>query len=164
MKSIFKFGVCVIAFSSLAACQTTTVGQGRIAGKKGAQDVNFQVTESFFGSGGAAATATLPDGEVFTGKLVTPKRQSTNVGETDGFGDGFDDFDDFDDGFDDFDDGPFFITTYSTTYSPIARGVLFSAKRSMRCQITLSSPRAGFSDGGVGQCQLSNGGAFPVEF
>lgn len=157
MNNIFRFGVCVVAISSLAACQTTTVGQGRLAGMKVTQDITFQVTENFFGSDGAAVTATLPDGEVFTGKLVTPKRQSTNVGQTYGFNDGFYDFDDFD-------NGPFFITTYSTTYSPTARGVLFSAKRSMRCQITLSNPRAGFSDGGVGQCQLSNGGTSPVVF
>ncbi|AEV35309.1 hypothetical protein PSE_0797 [Pseudovibrio sp. FO-BEG1] len=157
MRRYFTTGLCLIAIAGLAGCQTTTPGQGRLGGK----DVQFEVTENFFGGGGAATTATLPDGEVFTGKLVTAKSETTNVGESD-FG-GFDDFDDFDD-FDGFDDGPFLVSTFSTTYSPYARGVLFSAKRSMRCVVTLSNPAGGFSDGGVGQCKLSNGGTFPVEF
>ncbi|KZL20459.1 hypothetical protein [Pseudovibrio sp. Ad37] len=158
MRRFFTTGLCVVAIAGLIGCQTTTPGQGRLGGKA----VDFEVTENFFGSGGAATTATLPDGEVFTGKLVTAKSQTTNIGESD-FDDGFDNFDDFDD-FDGFDDGPFFVSTFSTTYSPYARGVLFSAKRSMRCVVTLSNPAGGFSDGGVGQCKLSTGGSFSVEF
>ncbi len=162
MRQFFNAGVCLVAFAGLAACETTTVGEGRLGGKA----VTFQVVENTFSDGAAEATATLPNGTVYTGKLVTAKTETTNVGEEPfgyGFG-GFDDFDGFDDGFDDFDDGPYFVSTFSTTYSPYAKGVLFSGKRAMRCVITLSNPAGGFADGGVGGCKLSGGGTIPVEF
>lgn len=158
MRRMFTAGLSLIALAGLVGCQTVTPGQGRLGGR----NVEFQVTENFFGSGAAETTATLPDGDVFTGKMVTAKTVTTNVGEDD-FGYGFDGFDDFDD-FDGFDDEPFLTTTYSTTYSPYARGVLFSGDRTMRCMITLANPAAGFSDGGEGQCRLSSGGSFPVQF
>ncbi len=156
MKHMFTVGVSLIALVGLVGCQTVTPGQGRLGGR----NVEFQVTEGFFGGGAAETTATLPNGDVYTGKMITAKSVTTNVGEDDFGGFGFDDFDDFDG----FDDDPGFITTYSTTYSPYARGVLFSGDRTMRCVVTLANPPSGFSAGGTGQCRLSGGGSFPVQF
>ncbi|SDR22143.1 hypothetical protein [Pseudovibrio sp. Tun.PSC04-5.I4] len=155
MNNIFKVGVCVAAFSALVGCQSTTTGQGRVVSKDGknSQSVTFQVTEEFLDNGGASVVATLSSGEFFTGKLVTEKKQ------TEGTEDGFVFGDDKDD-----DEDSFFSSSSSTTYSSKARGVLFSAARSMQCQITLSNPSFGFSDGGVGQCKISTGETVPVQF
>lgn len=171
MKKLGVVAVSLVGAMGLAACQTTTVGEGRLGGSS-KNTVAFEVTENFFGDSGAQAVATMPDGEVFRGKLVTAKRQTENFGdEFYGGWDDFDDFDDFDDGFGGFAGGfggfydePFFTSYTTTTYSPFAQGVLFGAKRSMQCRITLANPRAGFSDGGTGRCKLSNGSSFPVQF
>ncbi|GHB24150.1 hypothetical protein GCM10007094_10230 [Pseudovibrio japonicus] len=156
---MFTTGLSLIALAGLVGCQTVTPGQGRLGGGT----VEFQVTEGFFGNGAAQTTATLPNGDVYTGEMITARSVTTGVEEDPFGGYGFDDFDDFDD-FDGFDDDPGFVATYSTTYSPYARGVLFSGDRTMRCVVTLASPPAGFSAGGTGQCRLSSGGSFPVEF
>ncbi len=113
MKRMFTVGVSLIALVGLVGCQTVTPGQGRLGGR----NVEFQVTEGFFGGGAAETTATLPNGEVYTGKMITAKSVTTNVGEDDFGGFGFDDFDDFDD-FGGFEGGPLLVSTYSTTYSP----------------------------------------------
>lgn len=151
MKTILKIGVCVAAVAVLAGCQSTTTGQGRVVSKDGknAQSVTFQVTEEFLDDGAASAVATLSSGEFFTGKLVTEKKQTESV--EDGF-------------FYDDDDDDFFSSSSSTTYNSRAKGVLFSAARSMQCQITLSNPSSGFSDGGVGECKISTGETVPVQF
>ncbi|AEV35308.1 hypothetical protein PSE_0796 [Pseudovibrio sp. FO-BEG1] len=151
MKTILKIGVCVAAFSALVGCQSTTTGQGRVVSKDGknSQSVTFQVTEEFLDNGAASVVATLSSGEFFTGKLVTEKKQTESV--EDGF-------------FYEDDDDDFFTSSSSTTYSSKAKGVLFSAARSMQCQITLSNPSLGFADGGVGQCKISTGETVPVQF
>ncbi len=156
MKTILQIGVCVAVAAVVAGCQSTTTGQGRVVSKTGknSQSVTFQVTEDFLSDGGASVVATLSNGEFFTGKLVTEKKQ------TESFEDGsiFDADDD-----DDFGDD-FYSSRTSTTYSSKAKGVLFSAARSMQCQVTLSDPSTGFSAGGVGQCKISTGENVPVQF
>ncbi|WP_068316033.1 hypothetical protein [Polycladidibacter hongkongensis] len=149
---------CVLALASLAVvagCQTQTQGVGRIQSASGVavQSVNFTFNEEAF-SDGAQVTASLPSGEMFTGKMVIGKK------ETEKFGESFDiNFDDDDD-----DDISTFNSSTSTTYSSTATGVLFSSTRTMQCKITLSSPSMGFSEGGVGQCKLSTGEILPVQF
>ncbi|KZL19294.1 hypothetical protein PsAD2_02045 [Pseudovibrio axinellae] len=169
MRHFLKASLCLVTLAGLAACETTTVGQGNLGGR----NVAFHVTEGAL-SNDAAVTATMPNGTVYTGKLVTAEVVTTTVGTNYMFDDGFDDFDDFDDGFDDgfggfggfgdFGGGPLLVSTDITTYSPYARGVLTSGNRSMRCKITLSNPAEGFSGGGNGHCRLSSGRVFPVTF
>lgn len=156
MNRIYQLGIGIAALVALAGCQSTTNGQGRVLSKDGktSQTVTFQVTEDALSDGAASVVATLSSGEFFTGKLVTEKRQ------TEGYEDGFviddNDKDDWGDSF--------YSSNSSTTYSSRAKGVLFSAARSMQCQVTLSNPSFGFSDGGVGQCKLSTGETVPVQF
>ena len=156
MNKFFQIGLCAVGLAALAGCQSTTNGHGRVLGADGksSQNVSFQVKEDLFSDGAASVVATLSNGEFFTGKLVTEKQQTE--GYEDGLIFGNSKRKDRDDSF--------FTLNSSTTYSSRATGVLFSASRSMQCQVTLSNPSVGFSDGGVGQCKLSTGETVPLQF
>lgn len=144
-------GLSFVSVALLAGCQTTTEGQGRVEGIKGtaSQGVTFSITEEFL-EDSAKATARLASGEVFTGKMIINKTETEKVTDT------------FD--FDKDDDDDTLSFSDSTSYSSKAKGILFSAKRSMTCSLTLSSPSSGFSGGGIGKCELSTGEVLPFQF
>ena len=56
-------------------------------------------------------------------------------------------------------------TTFVRNYSGKVVATLFGDKdNTMRCRFQLTNPEAGLSSGGVGECQISNGGKIDVEF
>jgi len=131
-------------------CQTDSSGQGRVTDSSGnsTQSVVFQFSEEFLEDGNADVIATLSNGEIFRGKMIAER--STTVGSADVFS--------FDKKEDDL-----FLDSGSTTFSSRAKGVMFSASRSMQCQMTLANPSIGFSGGGVGQCKISTGETVPMQ-
>ena len=103
--------------------------------------------------GGNRITAVASDGEIFEGEVV-----SDSV-ETERFSDSIEDL--------------FgarsnstkykYSTSGSTKYSSNSYGVLVGSKgHSMKCELSLTSPKSGMAVGGIGECHISDGRIVPV--
>ncbi len=164
---IIKFisaGLLVIGVSFLAGCDTTetTMGHGQIqtTNGKGSQSVQLKITQDTFDDSGAEAMVALGNGEVFKGKIIIEREHMESTTDSSDYFS----WDSDDDKKKKEKHYPETTNTNSTSYSSQARGVLFSASRSMQCLMTLSDPRSGFSNGGVGRCTISTGEVVPVQF
>lgn len=119
--------------ASLSACATSGIIQGRTGG----QPVQLQYHHSFWHQNGTI-TATMPDGERYSGKFVVGTSITTGIGVGAGSG------------------GVGVFTGGGNTSN--AAAVLMGNKGdSMHCGFTLSKPDAGLEGGGVGRCELSTG-------
>jgi len=143
----------VCALGLLGAC--TTMGTG--SGSLGSQPVSFAWKSTVGGTTGRMS-ATLTDGRTFSG----PYLQVTSEARTDDFapmwiGWGY--------GWRDWDREPYPDTEFTTLYSNRVMANLKSSDgQRMRCHFDLSHPSEGMSGGGLGQCQLQNGGTVDAVF
>ena len=105
---------------------------------------------------------TLPTGEAFTGKYV----QITSTSSTDMvprmfWGPGWDDWGPFGCLWFDGNDFPVFVRNYS---GKVVATLFGDRGDVMRCSFNLSVPEQGMRGGGVGECQVSNGGQLSANF
>ena len=148
----------------LAGCVTTGSIGGRLSvpGEPVA-GVTFSFQSERFGEGGRLTVA-LPGGEYFSGRYL----QITSTSTTDVvqpismfWGPRWHHWGPF---------GPPWMeegdhTAFVRNYSGKVVATLFGDKgNTMRCRFQLTNPEAGLSSGGVGECQVSNGGKIDVQF
>jgi hypothetical protein len=150
--------------AALVGCVTTGSIGGRLsASGQPPTPVTFSFQSDRFGEGGTLSV-TLPDGEYFSGRYL----QVTSTSTADvvrpitvfwgprwhhwgPFGDPWLDESDY--------------TSFVTNYSGRVVATLFGNKgNTMRCRFQLSNPQAGLSQGGVGECNVSNGGTIEAQF
>ena len=154
----------MVAAAALSGCVSTGLLNGRLAVPgQPAVPVTFTFTSDRPGEGGTL-TATLPDGEFFSGRYV----QITSTTTEDAVGPMFRGWDPYWHTW-----GPYGQPWYDgrdyhafrTNYSGKVVATLFGDKgNTMRCRFRLGDPPSGLSGGGTGECQLSTGGAIEVQF
>lgn len=152
----------LIMLVMLGGCSTTGVVPGRYtAAGTPPTPVTFQYHTQPVGTGGTI-TVTLPTGESFSGKYV----QITSTTTADMLPPAF-----WDDGWPAW--GPFGYPwydgadypTFVRNYSGKVVATLFGNRgNTMRCRFNLSVPEEGMRGGGVGECQVSNGGQLTAQF
>ena len=152
----------VVVLLMLQGCTTTGVIDGRFAM---AGTPPTPVTLSYqmqpFGAGGTMLV-TLPTGEAFTGKYVHITSTSTaDVVPRMFWGPGWNDWGPFGDPWLDGDDFPVFVRNYS---GKVVATLFGDRGDVMRCRFNLSVPEQGMHGGGVGACQVSNGGQLSAHF
>jgi hypothetical protein len=154
----------VILASGLAGCVTTGSIGGRLSAPgEPVTGVVFSFQSDRFGEGGRLSAA-LPGGEYFSGRYL----QITSTSTADVvqpismfWGPRWHHWGAF---------GPPWMeegdhTAFVRTYSGKVVATLFGDKgNTMRCRFQLTNPEAGLSSGGVGECQVSNGGQIDVQF
>ena len=156
--------LALVIVVGLAGCVTT----GSIGGRLSVPDepvagVTFSFQSERFGEGGRLFVI-LPSGEYFSGRYL----QITSTSTADVvqpismfWGPRWHPWEPF---------GPPWVeegdhTTFVRNYSGKVVATLFGDKdNTMRCRFQLTNPEAGLSSGGVGECQISNGGKIDVEF
>jgi hypothetical protein len=152
----------MVAVLLLIGCTTTGFVTGSYtAPGTSPTPVTFRYQTQPVGTGGTM-TVTLPRGESFSGKYV----QITSTTTADTLPPAF-----WDDGWPvwgPFDypwyDGPGY-TTFVRNYSGKVVATLFGDRGdTMRCRFKLSVPEEGMRGGGVGDCQVSNGGQLTAQF
>ena len=125
---------------ALSGCATNGVMHGRTDGKA----VQLHYHHSFWSQNGVIS-ATLPDGERFSGKFVVGTSSSTGIAMGAKSGDGR------------------VISTSGNTAR--AAAVLMGDKGdSMHCNFLLSHPSDGIEGGGVGHCKVSTGEVIDATF
>jgi hypothetical protein len=158
-------GIQAVAIAiSLAGCVTT----GSIGGRLSASGqppvaVTFSFQSDRFGEGGTLSVR-LPNGEHFSGRYLQVTSTSTaDVVRpiTIFWGPRWHHWGPF--------GGPWFdesdYTSFVTNYSGRVVATLFGDKGdTMRCRLQLINPQAGLGQGGVGECNVSNGGTIDVQF
>jgi hypothetical protein len=152
----------VLMLIPLAGCATTGFVDGRFsAAGNPPVPITFVYKTQPFGEGGTM-TVDLPTGESFSGKYV----QITSTSTADVVHPLF-----WEPIWDDW--GPFGAPWYEGTdfptlvrnYTGKVVATLFGDRGdTMRCRFQLSSPEQGMSGGGVGECQVSNGGKIAATF
>jgi hypothetical protein len=118
-----------------------------------------------FGENGTM-TATLPDGESFSGRYLQVSSETS--GDTlapfwGGYGVAWDDWgaDSESEAWITGSDLPTFIQNYS---GKVIATLLGDRNGRMRCRFRLANPAEGMSGGGVGMCQVAGGGKIDAEF
>jgi hypothetical protein len=154
----------VILAAGLAGCVTAGSMGGRLSvpGEPVA-GVTFSFQSDRFGEGGRL-TVPLPSGEYFTGRYL----QITSTSTADVvqpismfWGPRWHHWGPF---------GPPWMeegdhTAFVRTYSGKVVATLFGDKgNTMRCRFQVTNPEAGLGNGGVGECQVSDGGRIDVQF
>lgn len=140
LRSVCRVLSAGALLAALSACATTGVIQGRMSG----QPVQLQYHHSFWHQNGTI-TATMPNGEHFSGKFVIGTSSTTGIGVGAGSGD-------------------VGVFTGSGNTSNAAAVLMGNKGDSMHCSFTLSKPDAGLEGGGVGRCKLSTGQVVDVTF
>ncbi len=152
----------VLMLITLAGCVTTGFVDGRFSA-----DTNPPVPVTFvyktqpLGEGGTM-TVDLPNGESFSGEYVQITSTSTaDVVHPSFWAPMWDDWGPFGDPWFAGADFPTFVRNYS---GKVVATLFGDRGDTMRCRFQLSSPERGMSGGGVGQCQVSNGGKIDANF
>ncbi len=159
--------ILLIAAGCLAGCVASGTIRGRLTTPGAAAiPVELEYRSARFDQNGTM-TATLPNGEKFTGRyLQVTADTSANTVEpyfgdwgTDwaGWGPWSDDYGLFVVG----EDLPTFIRNYS---GKVIATLLGNRGGRMRCRFRLADPTQGMSSGGVGECEVSGGGKIAAEF
>ncbi len=153
-----------VVATALAGCVTTGSIGGRLSASGQAPvGVTFSFQSDRFGDGGMLSV-TLPDGEYFSGRYV--QVTSTSTADvirpiTIFWGPRWHHWGPFGDPW--FDEADY--TSFVTNYSGRVVATLFGNKgNTMRCRFQLTDPQAGLSRGGVGECNVSNGGTIDAQF
>ncbi|MBI4379632.1 MAG: hypothetical protein HY574_00335 [candidate division NC10 bacterium] len=165
MRIGFWESICALVIVvGLAGCVTTGSIGGRLSvpGEPVA-GVTFSFQSERFGEGGRLFVI-LPSGEYFSGRYL----QITSTSTADVvqpismfWGPRWHPWGPFDPPW--IEEGDH--TTFVRNYSGKVVATLFGDKdNTMRCRFQLTNPEAGLSSGGVGECQVSNGGTIEVEF
>ena len=136
-----KRTIAILTTLLLTACAGTMQGQIR-----GGKPVQFAYQEGMFDSG--TITATLPDGEVFTGKFVN-KNSEANFGMWGANSNGV------------FGGGGGSGTTYS---GEMLATLLGNKGHTMQCVFTPNGTGLSLVKSGVGKCEVSDGRKIDVIF
>ncbi len=163
-QGCFRFVQSLAIVTALAGCVTTGSIGGRLsASGQPPVGVTFSFQSDRFGEGGTLSV-TLPDGEYYSGRYLQVTSTSTaDVVRpiTIFWGPRWRHWGPFDDPW--FDEGDY--TSFVTNYSGRVVATLFGDKgNTMRCRFQLTNPSAGLSQGGVGECHVSNGGTIDAQF
>ncbi len=149
-NTLNKNFIVMLAGIALAGCETTSVGQGVVQDLSGNAkgSVSFKIEEEF-GESQAKVVARFSSGEIYRGKFIVQKTESSTG--TDLFNSKTKKTD--------------YMVSDTTSYSSKAAGLLFGPSgKTMSCNMMLASPKSGFGGGGMGQCKLSTGETIPLQF
>ena len=156
-----------VAAALLAGCVASGTIRGRLTTPGAAPtQVTLHYRSERFGQNGTMS-ATLPDGESFTGRYLQIT-SDTSSAELAPYWSGWDipwsGSEEWAEG-----SGPWFggedVPTFTRNYSGKVIATLLGDRGSrMRCRFRLSEPDQGMSRGGVGECQISGGGKITAEF
>lgn len=138
--SVCRFLSAGMLLLALSGCATNGVIQGRMSGKP----IQLHYHHSFWDENGNI-TATLPNGEHFSGKFVVGTTSTTGIGIGAGSGDV----------------GVFTGNGHTSNAAAVLMG---NKGDSMHCIFALEKPDSGLEGGGVGSCKLSTGQVINATF
>lgn len=158
--------LAVVWCAALGGCVASGPIAARVAGPGGGAPVAMQYRSERFNQNGTM-TATLPDGQTFTGRYleVTSDTDATTLDPYwGGWGVGWDGWGPWTDDY-----GPYIVgadvPTFIKNYSGKVIAVLLGDRGGrMRCRFHLAEPEQGMSGGGVGECQTDKGEKIDVTF
>jgi hypothetical protein len=137
----------------LGACTTTGSGSGSVS--PGGAPVSFAWKSTDGGTTGTMS-ATLPDGQAFSGPFLQITREVRSEdfdAMWTGWGSSWDDW------------GPFPAAEFGTLYSGrVMANLQGPGAQRMRCRFYLNEPVAGMAGGGQGECQLAGGRSVDAVF
>ncbi len=161
-----RAGVGLAVGAALSGCVASGPIGARVAGPDGGATVAMRYRSERFNQNGTM-TATMPGGEVFTGRYLEVTSDTDAVtldpywgawgvgwGGWGGWGDDY---------------GPYIggagVPTFIKNYSGKVIAVLLGDRGGrMRCRFHLAEPEEGMSGGGVGECQTDAGAKIDVTF
>jgi hypothetical protein len=150
--------LALLALSAVALGACTTMGSGTGSVSPGGAPVNFAWKSTDGGTTGSMS-ATLGDGQLFTGPYLEITRQARNEDFNPmwmGWQVGWNDWGAW---------GPFPNTEYATLYTGrVVANLQGPDAQRMRCRFRLNDPIAGMGGGGQGECQLGSGRSVDAVF
>jgi hypothetical protein len=165
----FRNGLIFVSLAWLMlGCATTGIMNARLLlpGQPTATPIRMEYATELFGAGGSM-TATLPSGEVFSGRYlqITSAASGDTLGTPWGgwgpWGPYWTDWGPFGTAWVAGDDYAAFVQNYN---GKVVATLFGNRGDTMRCRFQLAAPENGMAGGGVGECQTSMGEKIEAQF